>query len=143
MVFYKLGQGARTLVSYRTMRLCNIKLSGFKSFVDPTNLIVPSSLVGIVGPNGCGKSNIIDAVTWVMGENHLLQLYLEGRNVVIAPYAFDEEPWSWGGSFVYGYSFGMFKIAAGIGRSPFVSATKSFALTDHGLGPVLDLWWRW
>ena len=83
------------------------------------------------------------SVTWVMGENHLLQLYLEGRNVVIAPYAFDEEPWSWGGSFVYGYSFGMFKIAAGIGRSPFVSATKSFALTDHGLGPVLDLWWRW
>ena len=69
MVFYKLGQGARTLVSYRTMRLCNIKLSGFKSFVDPTNLIVPSSLVGIVGPNGCGKSNIIDAVTWVMGES--------------------------------------------------------------------------
>jgi len=69
LVFYKLGQGARTLVSYRTMRLCNIKLSGFKSFVDPTNLIVPSSLVGIVGPNGCGKSNIIDAVTWVMGES--------------------------------------------------------------------------
>ena len=51
------------------MRLCNIKLSGFKSFVDPTNLIVPGSLVGIVGPNGCGKSNIIDAVTWVMGES--------------------------------------------------------------------------
>ena len=51
------------------MRLCNIKLSGFKSFVDPTNLVVPGSLVGIVGPNGCGKSNIIDAVTWVMGES--------------------------------------------------------------------------
>ena len=51
------------------MRLCNIKLSGFKSFVDPTNLIVPGNLVGIVGPNGCGKSNIIDAVTWVMGES--------------------------------------------------------------------------
>ncbi len=51
------------------MRLCNIKLSGFKSFVDHTNLIVPGNLVGIVGPNGCGKSNIIDAVTWVMGES--------------------------------------------------------------------------
>lgn len=51
------------------MRLCNIKLSGFKSFVDPTNLIIPGSLVGIVGPNGCGKSNIIDAVTWVLGES--------------------------------------------------------------------------
>ncbi len=51
------------------MRLRNIKLSGFKSFVDPTTLVVPDSLVGIVGPNGCGKSNIIDAVTWVMGES--------------------------------------------------------------------------
>jgi chromosome segregation protein len=51
------------------MRLRNIKLSGFKSFVDPTTLVVPDNLVGIVGPNGCGKSNIIDAVTWVMGES--------------------------------------------------------------------------
>ena len=51
------------------MRLNRIKLSGFKSFVDPTTVIVPSNLVGIVGPNGCGKSNIIDAVTWVMGES--------------------------------------------------------------------------
>ena len=51
------------------MRLRKIKLSGFKSFVDPTTLIVPGNLVGIVGPNGCGKSNIIDAVTWVMGES--------------------------------------------------------------------------
>lgn len=51
------------------MRLRKIKLSGFKSFVDPTTLIVPGNLVGIVGPNGCGKSNIIDAVMWVMGES--------------------------------------------------------------------------
>jgi chromosome segregation protein len=51
------------------MRLRKIKLSGFKSFVDPTTLIVPANLVGIVGPNGCGKSNIIDAVMWVMGES--------------------------------------------------------------------------
>jgi chromosome segregation protein len=51
------------------MRLRKIKLSGFKSFVDPTILIVPANLVGIVGPNGCGKSNIIDAVMWVMGES--------------------------------------------------------------------------
>lgn len=51
------------------MRLRNIKLSGFKSFVDPTTLNIPGNLVGIVGPNGCGKSNIIDAVTWVMGES--------------------------------------------------------------------------
>ncbi len=51
------------------MRLRKIKLAGFKSFVDPTTLLVSDNLVGIVGPNGCGKSNIIDAVTWVMGES--------------------------------------------------------------------------
>jgi len=50
------------------MRLTKIKLAGFKSFVDPTAINFPSSLVGVVGPNGCGKSNIIDAVRWVMGE---------------------------------------------------------------------------
>ncbi len=51
------------------MRLSSIKMSGFKSFVDPTSLVFPTSMVGIVGPNGCGKSNIIDAVRWVMGES--------------------------------------------------------------------------
>jgi chromosome segregation protein len=50
------------------MRLSSIKLAGFKSFVDPTTFHAPSNLTGIVGPNGCGKSNIIDAVRWVMGE---------------------------------------------------------------------------
>jgi len=51
------------------MQLKKIKLAGFKSFVDPTTLVLPSPLVGIVGPNGCGKSNVIDAVRWVMGES--------------------------------------------------------------------------
>ena len=51
------------------MRLSKIKLSGFKSFVDPTSLSFPSNLMGVVGPNGCGKSNIIDAVRWVLGES--------------------------------------------------------------------------
>ncbi len=50
------------------MRLTQIKLAGFKSFVDPTTINVPGQLVGVVGPNGCGKSNIIDAVRWVLGE---------------------------------------------------------------------------
>ncbi len=50
------------------MRLSKIKLSGFKSFVDTTEFLMPSNLIGVVGPNGCGKSNIIDAVRWVMGE---------------------------------------------------------------------------
>ena len=50
------------------MRLTKIKLAGFKSFVDPTQINFPSNLTGVVGPNGCGKSNVIDAVRWVMGE---------------------------------------------------------------------------
>jgi len=50
------------------MRLTKIKLAGFKSFVDPTTVTFPSNLTGVVGPNGCGKSNVIDAVRWVMGE---------------------------------------------------------------------------
>jgi len=51
------------------MRLTTIKLAGFKSFVDPTTLHLPANMTGIVGPNGCGKSNIIDAIRWVMGES--------------------------------------------------------------------------
>jgi chromosome segregation protein len=50
------------------MRLTKLKIAGFKTFVDPTTITFPSSLTGVVGPNGCGKSNIIDAVRWVMGE---------------------------------------------------------------------------
>ena len=56
------------------MRLSKIKLSGFKSFVDPTSITFPSNLVGVVGPNGCGKSNVIDAVRWVMGESSASRL---------------------------------------------------------------------
>jgi Chromosome segregation ATPases len=51
------------------MRLEKIKLAGFKSFVDPTSIPFSSDLIGIVGPNGCGKSNVIDAVRWVLGES--------------------------------------------------------------------------
>ncbi len=65
------------------MRLCSIKLVGFKSFVDPTELIIPGNLVGIVGPNGCGKSNIIDAVTWVLGESSAKHLRGESLTDVI------------------------------------------------------------
>ncbi len=56
------------------MHLVKVKLAGFKSFVDPTTFHFPSKLIGIVGPNGCGKSNIIDAVRWVMGESSAKQL---------------------------------------------------------------------
>ena len=50
------------------MQLKNIKLAGFKSFVDPTRISFPTNMVAVVGPNGCGKSNVIDAVRWVLGE---------------------------------------------------------------------------
>lgn len=56
------------------MRLKTLKLAGFKSFVDPTSVPFTSNLVGVIGPNGCGKSNIIDAVRWVMGESSAKQL---------------------------------------------------------------------
>jgi chromosome segregation protein len=61
------------------MRLTKIKLAGFKSFVDPTQVSFPSNLTGVVGPNGCGKSNVIDAVRWVMGE--LSAKHLRGDNM--------------------------------------------------------------
>ena len=69
------------------MRLTTIKLSGFKSFVDPTTLHLPTNMTGIVGPNGCGKCNIIDAVRWVMGESAASRL----RGKKAAPAA-DAEP---------------------------------------------------
>jgi chromosome segregation protein len=61
------------------MRLNRIKIAGFKSFVDPTSVHLPGNLTGVVGPNGCGKSNIIDAVRWVMGE--LSARYLRGDSM--------------------------------------------------------------
>ncbi|MEY3183057.1 MAG: hypothetical protein RLZ35_1042 [Pseudomonadota bacterium] len=65
------------------MRLKRIKLSGFKSFVDPTTLDLNSDLVAVVGPNGCGKSNVIDAVRWVMGESSARHLRGESMTDVI------------------------------------------------------------
>jgi len=65
------------------MRLKSIKLAGFKSFVDPTTVNLPSNLCAVVGPNGCGKSNIIDAVRWVMGESSASKLRGENLTDVI------------------------------------------------------------
>ena len=65
------------------MRLTKIKLAGFKTFVDPTTLQFPSNLTGIIGPNGCGKSNIIDAIRWVMGESSARNLRGDSMEDVI------------------------------------------------------------
>ena len=65
------------------MRLKCIKLAGFKSFVDPTTVTFPSNMAAVVGPNGCGKSNIIDAVRWVMGESSAKNLRGESMTDVI------------------------------------------------------------
>jgi len=65
------------------MRLKKIKFAGFKSFVDPTTIDINGNLVGIVGPNGCGKSNVIDAVRWVLGESSAKQLRGENMQDVI------------------------------------------------------------
>ncbi len=65
------------------MRLSKLKLAGFKTFVDPTTVLMPGTLVGVVGPNGCGKSNIIDAVRWVLGETRASALRGESMQDVI------------------------------------------------------------
>jgi chromosome segregation protein len=65
------------------VRLNSIKLSGFKSFVEPTTFHLPGQLVGVVGPNGCGKSNIMDAVRWVLGESKASELRGESMQDVI------------------------------------------------------------
>ncbi|MCG6932784.1 MAG: chromosome segregation protein SMC [Gallionella sp.] len=65
------------------MRLSHIKLAGFKSFVDPTHISLPGQIVGVVGPNGCGKSNVIDALRWVLGESKASALRGETMQDVI------------------------------------------------------------
>ncbi len=74
------------------MRLSSIKLAGFKSFVDPTTIRTPGQLVGIVGPNGCGKSNVMDAVRWVLGESKASELRGESMLDVIFNGAGDRKP---------------------------------------------------
>jgi chromosome segregation protein len=65
------------------LRLSQIKLAGFKSFVDPTHISLPGQIVGVVGPNGCGKSNVIDAMRWVLGESKASALRGETMHDVI------------------------------------------------------------
>ncbi len=74
------------------MRLKSIKLAGFKSFVDPTTVSLPSNMCAVVGPNGCGKSNVIDAVRWVMGESSAKNLRGESMSDVIFNGSVNRQP---------------------------------------------------
>lgn len=65
------------------MQFTRLKLNGFKSFVDPTDLVISTGLTGVVGPNGCGKSNLLEALRWIMGENRPTQMRGEGMDDVI------------------------------------------------------------
>jgi chromosome segregation ATPase len=65
------------------MRFAKLKLTGFKSFVEPTELVIERGLTGVVGPNGCGKSNLLEALRWVMGENSYKSMRASGMEDVI------------------------------------------------------------
>ena len=67
----------------RRLRFSKLRLNGFKSFVDPTDLVISDGLTGVVGPNGCGKSNLLEALRWVMGENRPKAMRSGGMDDVI------------------------------------------------------------
>ena len=80
------------VATHKTLRLKHIHLAGFKSFVDPVTIPAPAQLTGIVGPNGCGKSNVIDAVRWVLGESKARELRGESLQDVIFNGSADRKP---------------------------------------------------
>src|SRR5437667_10465657 len=65
------------------MKFTRLRLSGFKSFVEPTELVIEEGLTGVVGPNGCGKSNLLEALRWVMGESSYKNMRASGMEDVI------------------------------------------------------------
>ncbi len=73
----------RTSTRVRSLQFTRLRLLGFKSFVDPTELVIAPGLTGVVGPNGCGKSNLLEALRWVMGENRAKSMRGDGMDDVI------------------------------------------------------------
>ena len=65
------------------MKFKSVRISGFKSFLEPTEILIDDGLTGVVGPNGCGKSNIVEAIKWVMGENSARQMRGDGMDDII------------------------------------------------------------
>ena len=65
------------------MKLTRLRIAGFKTFVEPTDFLIEPGLTGIVGPNGCGKSNLVEALRWVMGENSFKNMRATGMDDVI------------------------------------------------------------
>ena len=65
------------------MKFKSVRISGFKSFLEPTEVQIKDGLTGVVGPNGCGKSNIVEAIRWIMGENSARQMRGDGMDDVI------------------------------------------------------------
>jgi chromosome segregation protein len=65
------------------MKFKSVRISGFKSFLEPTEILINDGLTGVVGPNGCGKSNIVEAIKWVMGENSARQMRGDGMDDII------------------------------------------------------------
>jgi chromosome segregation protein len=65
------------------LKFQSVRISGFKSFLEPTEIQITEGLTGIVGPNGCGKSNIVEAIKWIMGENSARQMRGDGMDDII------------------------------------------------------------
>jgi chromosome segregation protein len=81
------------------MKFTKLRIAGFKTFVDPAEFLIEPGLTGIVGPNGCGKSNLVEALRWVMGESSSKNMRASGMDAVIFPAAATGRRATWRRSF--------------------------------------------